>query len=218
MKKKKKWRVCFLKNATACLAGGKGQEWEKCVCMVHGKFLHCLRLQSHSKTASVVPAKERWRVISLSHYWRGGDTQKVLRRGEEMALSRGSIHINLDWWGKKKNHNVLLKKKIKKNQRLPFLIGLCWLLSRGNLESRRNSDEFKGLTFAGVGGRFRTAGVSEEARLAVVAVAALRVVAAVVAHAAAAPSRREPQPSTEVAALGVTVALALWVEQQQQSW
>lgn len=44
------------------------------------------------------------------------------------------------------------------------------------------------------------------------AVAALRVVAAVVAHAATAPSRHEPQSSTEVAALGVTVALALWVE------
>lgn len=27
-----------------------GQEWEKCVCMVRGKFHHCLQGQSHSKT------------------------------------------------------------------------------------------------------------------------------------------------------------------------
>lgn len=118
---------------------------------------------------------------------------------------------------RKKSQLYYCPPEKKRNQRLPFLIGLCWLLSRGNLESRGDSDEFKGLTFAGVGGRFRTAGVSEEARLAVVAVAALRVVVAVVAHAATAPSRREPQSSTEVAALGVTVALALWVESQQQS-
>lgn len=43
----------FTKKKMACLFlnGGKGQEWGKCVCMVHGKFLHCLQLQSHSKTA-----------------------------------------------------------------------------------------------------------------------------------------------------------------------
>lgn len=42
--------------------------------------------------------------------------------------------------------------------------------------------------------------------------AALRVVAAVVTHAAAPPSRRQPQSVAEVTAPGEAVALALWVE------
>lgn len=56
---------------------------------------------------------------------------------------------------------------------------------------------------------FGRPGVSEEARLAGVTVAALRVVAAVVAHAATPPSRRQPQCATEAAAPGQAVALAL---------
>lgn len=78
-------------------------------------------------------------------------------------------------------------------------------------EKKLPSEELKGLTFAGVRGSFRPAGVSEEARLAVLAVAALCVVAAAVTHAAAPPPRREPQSATEVTAPGMTVALALWV-------
>lgn len=65
------------------------------------------------------------------------------------------------------------------------------------------------LTLAGVRGRFGAAWVPEEARPAVLAVPALRVVTAVVAHAAAAPPRGQPQPSAEVAAVGLAVALAL---------
>lgn len=53
------------------------------------------------------------------------------------------------------------------------------------------------------------AGVSVEAFLAILAVTAFCVVAAVVTHATTPPSRREPQSSTEVTALGMTVALAL---------
>lgn len=66
-----------------------------------------------------------------------------------------------------------------------------------------------GLTFAGVRGGFRKAGVSEEALPTVLTVAALRVVAAVVTHAATPPSRRQPQPAAEVTAPGEAVTLAL---------
>lgn len=76
---------------------------------------------------------------------------------------------------------------------------------------RSRSEGCEGLTCAGVRGRFWTAGVPEEAPLAALAVATLRVVATVVTHAAAPPSPGEPQSPAEVAALGVTVALALWV-------
>lgn len=74
---------------------------------------------------------------------------------------------------------------------------------------KKDTGSFEGLTFAVARGAFWKAGVSEEALLAVLTVAALRVVAAVVTHAAAPPSRCEPQSATEVAAPGVTVTLAL---------
>lgn len=74
---------------------------------------------------------------------------------------------------------------------------------------RDDPDSFEGLTFAGARGAFWKARGSEEALLAVLTVAALGVVAAVVTHAAAPPSRCDPQSATEVTAPGVTVALAL---------
>lgn len=165
--------------------GGKGKNEKNVPAWSMGNSSIVCNYSHIPKTASVVPAKERRRVTSLSHYWQGGDTLKVLRRGGAYREDQ----FTLIWTdeGKKKSQLYYCPPK-KKYQRLPFLIGLCWLLSRGNLESRGNSDEFRSLTFAGVGGRFRTAGVSEEARLAVLAVAALRVVVAVVAHAATAPS------------------------------
>lgn len=75
--------------------------------------------------------------------------------------------------------------------------------------SRHPGIRFEGLTFAGVRGALRKAGVSEEALPTVLTVAALRVVTAVVAHAAASPSCSEPQSATEVTAPGVPVTLAL---------
>lgn len=77
---------------------------------------------------------------------------------------------------------------------------------------RNHTGRSEGLTFAGGRGAFREARVSEEALLTVLTVAALRVVAAAVTHAAAPPSRCEPHAATEVAAPGVTITLAPWVE------
>lgn len=57
---------------------------------------------------------------------------------------------------------------------------------------------------------------SEEAPLAALAAAALRVVAAVVTHAAAPPSRCQPQAAAEVAAAGVAAALAPWDQTDTQ--
>lgn len=74
---------------------------------------------------------------------------------------------------------------------------------------RNGAGSFEGLTFAGVRGGLGEAGVSEEALLAGLTVAALRVVAAVVTHAATPPSRCQPQRAAEVAAPGQAVALAL---------
>lgn len=63
--------------------------------------------------------------------------------------------------------------------------------------------------FAGVRCHFWSAGISVKALLTALAVTALRVVAAVVAHPATPSPRCEPQPSTEVTAPGVAVTLAL---------
>lgn len=65
-----------------------------------------------------------------------------------------------------------------------------------------------GTRFAGIWCRLRSARVSVEAPLAVLAVTAFCVVAAAVTHAAAPPSRCKPQSSTEVAALGVAITFA----------
>lgn len=99
------------KNAAACLAEGKGQEWEKCACMVHGKFLHCLQLQSHSKT-----------VRSLSFLLRSGGessynlitgmavTQKGA--GEKYPSQRDQSAFNLE--SQKKNQISITVFKISK--------------------------------------------------------------------------------------------------------
>lgn len=118
-KKKKSGVFVSWKMLQHASQGGKGKNEKNVSARSMGNSSIVCNYSHCSKTASVVPAKERRRVISLSHYRRGGDTQEVLRRGGEnkTALSRGSIHVNLDWWGKEKNHNsitVLLKKKKSK--------------------------------------------------------------------------------------------------------
>lgn len=203
-----------LKNAAACLAGGVrgwgGQEWEKCARMVHGKFLHCLQLQSHSKTvrSPVIPAEERTRVILRSHHWQGSDSERCWG---EIPLSKRPICFNLE--GQKKNQISITALKISKavplnwNSLLAFIQRELWF--KGKKRSHTEERELKGLTCAGVRGGLWSAGVSEEALLAVLAVPALRVMAAVVAHTTTPPSCCEPQSPAEVTALGVTVTLAL---------
>lgn len=66
-----------------------------------------------------------------------------------------------------------------------------------------------GTGFAGVRGSFWSAGVPEEASLTGVAVTAICVVAAFVTHASTPSPRRQPQSTAEMAALGVSIALAL---------
>lgn len=68
------------------------------------------------------------------------------------------------------------------------------------------------LTLTGVRGSFRTVRISEETLLTVLTVLAFCVVATVITHTATPPPRCEPQTTTEVTALGVTITLALWVE------
>lgn len=65
--------------------GGKGQEWGKCVCMVHGKFLHCLQLQSHSKTAQSPSFLLRSGTES-SHYLMSGRVATQKGAGGEITL------------------------------------------------------------------------------------------------------------------------------------
>ncbi len=81
--------------------GGKGQEWEKCARMVHGKFLHCLQLQSHSKT-----------VRSPSF---------LLRKGVESSyyLIAGMAVTQKGAWGKHpyhRDHSAFIRGVGRKNQ------------------------------------------------------------------------------------------------------
>lgn len=73
-----------------------------------------------------------------------------------------------------------------------------------------NSKQF--LTFTGVRGSFSTVRISEESLLTGLTVAAFCVVVAFITHTTTPPPRCEPQTTTEVTALGMTVTLALWVE------
>lgn len=121
----KKNGMFVLKKCNSMPGGRKGQEWGKCVCMVHGKFLHCLQLQSHSKTVQSPSFLLRSGTES-SHYLMTGRvaTQKGPR--EKLPLSKRSICFNLE--GQKKNQMSIT---VLKYQRLPFLIGtLCWHSSR----------------------------------------------------------------------------------------
>lgn len=66
-----------------------------------------------------------------------------------------------------------------------------------------------GLTFAGVGGRARPPRIPVEAGLALLTLPPFRVVQTV-AHASAALSGLTPRRPVKMAALGMTIALALW--------
>lgn len=74
-----------LKKCYSMPGGGKGQEWGKCVCMVHGKFLHCLQLQSHSKTAQSPSFLLRSGTES-SHYLMTGRVATQKGAGGEITL------------------------------------------------------------------------------------------------------------------------------------
>lgn len=74
---------------------------------------------------------------------------------------------------------------------------------------KEQTDRGLGPTFAGVGSCGRTTLVSEVTFLTVLAVTTLCVVEAVVTHTTAPPAACQPQFTTEVAAVGVTVAFAL---------
>lgn len=119
LKKKKK-------NAAACLAEAKGQEWEKCARMVHGKFLHCLQLQSHSKTVQSPSFLLRSGGES-SYYLITGMAVTQKGAGEKYPFSK-EINLLLIWGVKRKIKSPLVSSRY---QRLPLLIGiLCWRSSR----------------------------------------------------------------------------------------
>lgn len=56
----------------------EGQEWEKCAHMDHGKFLHCLQLQSQSKTVTCLSFLAWTEVTLISHHWQGSDLERVM--------------------------------------------------------------------------------------------------------------------------------------------
>jgi len=144
--------------------------------------------------------------VILFHHCQGSDWGKYSYRRDQCALILES------------------KRRIKsplqplKYQRLHLLIGiLSWLTSRQSYGIRPKETVLwrnlvlSALTFTGDWCSFRSAGISEEALLTVLAVTAFCVMAAVVTHASTPPSWCQPQPSTETAALGVSVTLALLV-------
>lgn len=94
-----KWHVCS-KKCCSMPGGGKGQEWEKCACMVHGKFLHCLQLQSHSKTVQS-PSFPLRSGLKSSYYLING--RPVTQRGARGKYPYQRDHSAFNLEGQKKN-------------------------------------------------------------------------------------------------------------------
>lgn len=154
---------------------------------------------------SAVPPSFLLRSGGESSYYliTGSDSERC--RGK-IPLSERSICSNLK--GRRKNQISITVLKISKAASLNWNSLLAFIQAEWRFKGKWS----RTLTFAGIRGSFWSAGVPEEALLTVLAVAALCVVAAVVTHAAAPPSRCEPQSTTEVTALGMAVTLALWVK------
>lgn len=97
-----------LKNASACLAGGERARMGKM--SLHGPWeippLFAITVTFQNSTVSVIPAKERTRVVLLSHHC-------VSQKGAGgTPLSKRSICFNLE--GQKKNQISITALKISK--------------------------------------------------------------------------------------------------------